>query len=323
MEENFKILIENYNLRTKSYELGKQEVLELNSPQLKILLKEIPVLDSEDFLSVQIVTENLILRKLSNDLYFYDDNHQLTIFQTPVDIDLTKFEEHLFKINEIEEILQIIKPIKKKSNIIRILNNDYSMIILPIANIFFIIIILLTRVSNALIIIILIWLIAFSAYCAIYDMISIIKVGKNPQKIKLEYIIPLIGKIEKIDISEIIVYIGQLGLLGFLVMYFLEFSFHFSIPLLIIIIIISFFYIGLISLFTLEYFSMRKIKRFLLKIVSYEIHKSLDIELKQFYLILSNILERKNIISAGSFPKFTSILLFLISIFPIITYFYS
>ena len=84
MEENFKVLIENYNLEKKSYELGKQEVLGLNSAQLKTLLKEIPVLDSEAFLPIQIVTENLILRKLSNDLYFYDDNHQLTIFQTPV-----------------------------------------------------------------------------------------------------------------------------------------------------------------------------------------------------------------------------------------------
>ncbi|MFX1393027.1 MAG: hypothetical protein ACFFAH_05565 [Promethearchaeota archaeon] len=322
MEEKIQVLIENYNLESNSYELGKQYIKYFSLLELKSLLQKIPVYKSKKVLPIQIVTEKFILRKLSSNLFFYEDNYKPILFQTPINLDLNKFENHVFKIDEIEEIFQITKRIKKKSKILQFINNDYSMFILPLANIILIFILLFSGITDIPIIIVLIWLIIFSSYCAIYNLFSLIKIKKYPQKIKIEYSLPLIDKIEKIDFSEIIVYAGQLALFGFLVMHFLQFSLNFNIALIIVILIIVFFYFCLIVLFFIDYFTTNKLKKFLLKIISNETQKSQDFDTKRYYLQLGIAIEKRSIITAGSFPKLTSILLFLISMIPIISYFY-
>ncbi|MFX1259813.1 MAG: hypothetical protein ACFFAN_18330 [Promethearchaeota archaeon] len=323
MEEKFQVLIENYNLDSKSYELGKQYIAKFSLLELKKLLQSIPVYDSNNILPIQIITDRFIFRKLNSDFIFYEHNYKLTLFQTPLNLNLKKFNKYAFKIDEIEDIFQRTKNVKKKTNITHIINSDYSMSILPITNIIFIIIILFNIIADILIVITLIWLIIFSSYCAIYNMLSLVKFKKSPQKIKLEYSLPLIDKIEKIDISEIIVYAGQLALFGFLVMALLKFSLNFNVPLLIVILIVVIIYFGLLVLFIVDYFSIKSLKKFLLKIISIETQKSRNYDAKQYYLQLGVALEKKNIITAGSFPKLTSILLFLISMVPFISYFYS
>ncbi|MFX1394967.1 MAG: hypothetical protein ACFFAH_15545 [Promethearchaeota archaeon] len=322
MEEKIHVLIENYNLESNSYELGKQDIKYFSLLELKSLLLKIPVYNSNSVLPIQIITDKFIFRKLSSNLFFFEDNYKHILFQTPVNLDLNKIENHQFKIDEIEEIFQITKRIKKKNKILQIINNDYSMLILPIANMILIFFLLFSGITDAPIIIVLIWLIIFSSYCAIHNLFSLIKIKKNPQKIKIEYSLPLIDKIEKIDISEIIVYAGQLALFGFLVMHFLQFSLNFNISLIIIILIIVFFYFSLIVLFIIDYFTTNNLKKFLLKIISIETQKSQDFDTKRYYLQLGIAIDKKSIITTGSFPKLTSILLFLISIVPIISYFY-
>ena len=77
-----------------------------------------------------------------------------------------------------------------------------------------------------------------------------------------------------------------------------------------------------ILLFIIDYFTTNSLKKFLLKIISIETQKSQDFDTKQYYLQLGIAIEKKSIITAGSFPKLTSILLFLVSMIPIISYFY-
>ena len=322
LQDKYKILIENYNLRTKRYELGKQHIKEWSLSTIKSFLKRIPIQDSKSVLPIQIITNNFLIRKISSDLFFYDDNYKFTLFQTPIDLDWNKLQDHIINIDDVDSIFHIDKKIKHKCSISHLINNDYSMSILPIANIFFLIYILISSAINVFILILLIWLIVFSSYCAFHNILSLVKIKRNPQKIKIEFRIPLLDKIERIDVSEIIVYAGQLALFGFLISYLLKFSIDYILPLGFIIIIIVSIYFGLVILFIIDYFSTNKLKNLLLKAVSVEIQRSRSIDSKQYYLQLAIAIEKKNIITAGSFPKFISILLFLISIFPIISYFY-
>lgn len=320
MVDKFKIYIENYNLETKNYELGKQQIGEYSFTKIKHLLLDIPVLDHDTTLPITIATARFIFRRLSHDIFFFEENLILTVFQTPVDISHKNSKKHLFKINELKEIFQITKRIKKKKKLSLIVENDYSMCIFPIANIILIIIILLSNIENLFIVITLIWLVVFSSYCAIYNVIAIIKLKKNPQKIKLEYSLPIIDKIERIDISEMIVYCGQIGLFGFLVFYLLEYAYHYSIVL-IVISFIAFIYLGVVILFFIDYFSEKSTKRFILKVLAYHIQHLRSLEAKQYYSQLAIALEKKRIITTGSFSKLISILLFLTSIIPVISFF--
>ena len=69
METAEKVLIKNYSLDKKEYELGRQIILDFTRSDLIKLLKELPVV--EHYLKIEIISKKIDIKKIGENKFTY------------------------------------------------------------------------------------------------------------------------------------------------------------------------------------------------------------------------------------------------------------
>jgi len=209
MEEKITVLVENFNIKKSKYEFGKQNISKVTIPALKKILKELPF-GEEVLIPPRIITDKLFITTHNDDWYYFNDNNKTSFFMNFKDSKYEKKKGFKFKLDELEDLFNPSKKSKKMKVITIILNIiDKAWFFFVVLNIFFFINLLIqelnTPVANMIFLIFLLWLNFFCIYSLSYGISKVIKLRKNPQKIKLEYSIPFITSFETVDVSEAVI----------------------------------------------------------------------------------------------------------------------
>jgi len=317
-----KIIVENFNTKTKKYELGRQEILLASNQEIKDLLTHIPSIEAiKNSIPTRIVSEKFIFQKLNDDLYNYEDNYPVSFFiWTP--LYTTTGRGFPFKLEDFDNIVKKFK-ISQFSKIYNKFSRflDLIWVLFPLLNIAAMLNIITAEIkkgdSNLLILSFMLWLIGFCVYSLIYSIKKYIKIHKKPQKILIRYDFPLLEYFNTLDTSEFTIVLGQIALLLFTDFYNADF------PLTQILI-----YTGaamLLMLNTYNFFKSynrnKSIKEDTQQLLLRNIHSKLNPSEKQYNLQLAVLLKNKPLISVEKVPKFFTLFSVLLTFFPIVTYF--
>ena len=217
MKKLIEVLIKNYDRITKKYFFGKQEIININFQELVVLLKDLPF-NSEKFpVPVQIITHDLIIKRLNEDFYTYEYNRLF-----PYNISLSKKK---FKLNEFNKIFN-----NKKPKLVEYLKSYVYVGFIYILWIYFV-----SANSNSIFILIgqnfgtmtinsfLLWLLLVSIGGSLYFIYdSIIKLSRQNNKIPLKYSKPSDYIVKKNDLNHFFLFTGQL--FYFFLLYYLYFA---------------------------------------------------------------------------------------------------
>lgn len=169
---------------------------------------------------------------------------------------------------------------------------------------------------NIVFVIFLIWINIFCVYSLGFGIKKLIKLKKEPQRIKLEYSIPYINSFETVNVSEMIIVFGQFFLNGFILIYGREFN---IIDILVSVVMCIFLGLPLLNYIN-QYYYNREIKDLILQRLFNIIHNHLKGEEKQNHLRIAIILKEKPLLSSEKIPKFSTLFSLLLTFIPIISY---
>ena len=114
MEVTKEVLIKNYNLDKKEYELGRQKIKALSRSGLVSLLNELPVVDH--YLKIEIKTINIDIIKVGLNHYTYKLFHKNIVLSTKENVE---FQSLLEIIDKIGTFNKSGLPLKKKPSEIK------------------------------------------------------------------------------------------------------------------------------------------------------------------------------------------------------------
>ncbi len=315
--------MENFNVETKKYELGKQQMIDASFQEIKDLLTQIPPLkDNLGSIPVRIVSKEYIFSKLDDSNYYFESNYYFSFFITPPWNTMTG-RGFWFKIEDFDKIVYR----SKKSKVVKITNIIFRLIdrfwlIIPILNILILVRIILAEINkveaNFIIISFMFWLIAFCVYSIIYGINKFKKFRKNPQNILIRYDFPLLDFFNTLDASEFTIITGQIALIMFTGFYNANFSLS------------DIFYYSSVSIilipntydFIKNYKRNKNLKEVFQQLLFYKIHSDLKPSEKQYYLQLAVLFKNKPLISVEKVPKLFTLLSVLLTFIPIVTYFF-
>jgi len=319
MEETTQILVENFNIKDLKYEFGKQNLTEVTISSLKKILKELPF-GKDVLIPPRIITDKLIIEKRGDDSYFFRNNYKTSYFMSDKETNWEKEFGYGFTLQELEDLF---KKKEESSNLKKISlfiqsTLDRLWILYIFFNIFFFIGQLNQELNkqnlNIVYVIFLIWINIFCVYSIGYSIKKLVKLKKEPQRIKLEYSIPFINSFETVDVSEIIIVIGQFFLYGFTHIYGLNFFNLFLLVVVCILLVIPLLY------YKNEFYFNSKSKDLVLQRLFSIIHNHLEGNEKQTYLQVSIVLKEKPLLSSEKIPKFFTLFSILLTFIPIISY---
>ncbi len=316
-----KILVENFNYETEKYELGKQDIFFASIREIERILTQIPsIKEIKASIPVRIVSKDFIFLKFNDNTYYYEPNLSFSLFI--IDSQFTNIK-YQFKLEELQDIITKSKKSKfdkfgKVSSIII----DNLWLVLPITNTIALIRIILSEISkqvaNLIIVSFMFWLISFCIYSVIYGIRIFNKFRNNPQKIIVQYDIPLLDSFSTLNVSEFIIIAGQIALIIFADFYEAKFT---------IFDIIKYFcfFLSIFSKtwgFSKAYKRNRALKEFNIQLLLYKMQTELKSSEKQYLLYITSLIKRKPLTSVEKIPKFISLFSILLTFIPIITYFF-
>ncbi|MBA7674745.1 hypothetical protein ES703_82968 [subsurface metagenome] len=320
MEEAISILVENFNIEESKYEFGKQVVTEVTVPLLKEILNALPF-GKDVLIPPKITTDKVIIERMNEKYYWYEYNINFSYFMKRGIDEYGRLKRHTFKLEQLEKFFEKKEKskVKKGFAVLRGLIENFWYLIV-ILNIWFFIKLLLLELRkpnlNVVFLIFLIWLTIFCVYSLSYGIFNLIKLKKEPRKIKLEYSFPFDNSFETVDVSETIIVFGQFFLNGFTVIY--EFELKFSDIVLLVIILIL---LGIVIFtFLAEYTYNNNLKDLILQRLFWIIHNHLKGIEKQSYMQIAIKLGEKPLISSDKIPRFSTLFSVLLTFIPIISY---
>ena len=320
MDETITILVENFNIKELKYEFGKQDIDKVNFHSLKNILKELPF-GKDVLIPPRVITNKLIFERMGDDLYWYQYNDSSSYFMNR-DNDYQRKTRFLFGLEDLDRFFKEKEELSllKKVSSVFLGALDSIWFLYVILNIIFFIGILTQEFNNPnvniVFVIFLIWINVFCIYSLGFGIYKLIKLKREPQRIKLVFSLPFINSFETLDVSETIIVFGQFFLNGFTFIYENRLSIVGIISIVFIGIILSMILIRFIN----EYTYNNKSKDSILQRLLFIIHNHLEEEEKQTYLQVSMILENKPLLSSEKVPKFFTLFSLLLTFIPIISY---
>ncbi len=311
----YKILLENYNTKTKNYELGKQEIFRISLLNLKSLLKEIPF--EFAWFPVRIITDNFIITKESSEECKFISNNRLYEYESSK-ILINKIESELEKRDKKEQ--EISKSPKYRS-LLSDLDKSIFLFLLPIFSI-----IIFGLIENIFILSITIWATIFNIYSIGFFIDSCLKLKKNPQKIKIEYANLFINMFDTENKTHLLILLSMLYLTTFNILlytiYFASepFFYHFFLIFFIVNVLFDIFALFFMCI------SLRRIvnlikerKSLIIQSLFQYIQMHADTwDAKNFFYQQISELEKKPNVSFGLFPKMLALFTVIITITPLL-----
>lgn len=321
--KEIKILLENFNSETEMYELGKQEIFSTSIQETEKILTQIPsITETKTSIPARIVLEDFIFLKFDDSYYYYETNLSFSLFI--VDTQFTSMKRgFLFKIEDFRNILT--KSKKSKFNKIDKVTSqivDKLWLVFPITNTIALIKIIFDEISssaaNLIIMSFIFWLISFCVYSVIYGIMKFKNFHNNPQKIIIQYDIPLLDFFNTLDASEFIIIASQIALILFVDVYDANFT-----------ILDLIYYCSIITSSFLKITSFRKaykrnkaLKETFLQLLLSQVQTEPNSSEKQYLLYIASLFKDKPLLSVEKIPKFISLFSILLTFIPIITYFF-
>ena len=259
METTEKVLIKNYSLDKKEYELGRQNILDFTRSDLIKLLKELPVV--EHYLKIEIISKKIDIKKIGEDKFTYSmyQRNFVLIKKKDVELDtlLNVFDIFgFFRNPDYNQKKNLSKVVQEKDKIGKLGSNIIWTGIYPVFFIPLYISLITTVALNIYENLYLIFIIATSLYSFAFPLAE---AYKGLKKRRIRYTTPIIEEFIPYDASfhivRLVVIIGM--------SYFLTF-FLLTENLFEIIVILSIF-IGVMNilnlgLFLIEYYEHRRHK---------------------------------------------------------------
>ena len=319
--ETIKVLIENYNRKSKRYELGKQEICDITANELRNLLIDFPCDNNK--IPAKVITDSYIFSKTSKNTFMYQYNHRNSIlyFYNPL-----YRKQHKFKLKYLDTILNQPK-LSSYEKFIYVFQYIYCFggFMFPILNIiilgkFFIIEIqknILYKINNLLVIAFFSWLLIFCLYSLYYFINEVINLKNNPQKIKTEYCIPILNNFEIFDLSGAIIFLSNFSFVLIIQLYstFLD------------IIILLTLYLFILSLACFFLYSILRenntLKEKYLKYLYKEIQNADKFNYRLFLYNFTVLIKTRPKYNLKNIPKFLSFLSFFIVVLQVCYYFLS
>ena len=221
METAEKVLIKNYSLDKKEYELGRQNILDMTRSDLIVLLKELPVV--EHYLKIEIKSKKIDIEKIGNDRFTYSMYQRNLVLTKEENVELDTllniFDKYgFFCIPDYKQEINMLKIKQKKGKIAKIGNTFIWPSFYPTIFIVFYISLITTTSINVYENLYFLFIIATSLYSFIFPLVDAFR-GLKRRRIK--YTTPIIEEFVPYDASFHLVRLVEIIGLSYYLTFFL------------------------------------------------------------------------------------------------------